>query len=125
MICRKKVGKKAFVKTPSLSSISKLMERVNDRASYKDSAVTNLAERLTNVTAEKLFEKNIVYHKDYYSEIANVEKFERDKKCYSDSIEYGDSSVIKRFRKRPLLLDQRIPSLTERCVPFANVLVVY
>ena len=43
LICCKKVGKKAFVKTPPLSSITKLIERVNDRASYKDSAVTNLA----------------------------------------------------------------------------------
>ena len=46
LICRKKGDKKAFVKTPSLASSTKLIERVNDRASYKDSAVTNLAERL-------------------------------------------------------------------------------
>ena len=46
LICRKKGGKKAFVKTPSLASSTKLIERVNDRASHKDSAVTNLAERL-------------------------------------------------------------------------------
>ena len=56
--------KKGFVKTPLLSLITKLIERVNDRASYKDSAVTNLAERLTNVIPKELFEKNIVYHKD-------------------------------------------------------------
>ena len=74
LICHKKGGKKAFVETPSLSSVTKLIERVNDRASHKDSAVTNLAERLTNVTPEELFEKNIVYHRDYYTEIANVEE---------------------------------------------------
>ena len=96
LICRKKGGKKAFVKTPSLSSITKLIERVNHRASHKDSAVTNLAERLSNVTPEELFEKNIVYHRDYYSEIANVEKPEGAKKRYSDSVEYGDSSAVKK-----------------------------
>ena len=35
LIFLKKGGKKAFVKTPSLSSITKLIERVNDIASYK------------------------------------------------------------------------------------------
>ena len=77
LICRKKGCKKPFVKTPSISSITKLIERENDTASYKDSAVTKLAERLTN---EELFEKNIVYHRNCYSEIANVEKLERAKK---------------------------------------------
>ena len=91
LICCKKGGKKTFVKNPSLSSIPKLTERVNDRVSYKDSAVRNLAERLTNVTPEELYDKNIVYHRDCYSEIANVEKLERVKKLYSDSVEYGDS----------------------------------
>ena len=46
LICCKKGGKKAFVKTASLASSTKLIERVNDRASHKDSAVTSLAERL-------------------------------------------------------------------------------
>ena len=87
---------KAIVKTPSLLSITKLIERVNDRAPYKDSTVTNLTDRLTNVTLEELFEKSIVHHRDCYSEIANVEKFERAKQRYSDSVEYGDSSVVKR-----------------------------
>ena len=64
LICRKKGGKKAFIKITSLSSITKLIERINDRASYKDSVVTNLAERLTNVIPKELFEKNIVYHRD-------------------------------------------------------------
>ena len=79
MICRKKGGKKAFVKTPLLSSISKLIERVNDWASYKDSAVTNLAERA--------------------------------KKRYSDSIEYGDSSVVKRKAGRPSMIS--FPNIQE------------
>ena len=79
LICRKKGAKRDFVKTPSLSSITKLIERVNDRASYEDSTVRNLAERLSNATHKELFEKNIVYHRDCYSEIANVEKLERAK----------------------------------------------
>ena len=54
-----------------------------------------MADRLTNVTPEELFEKNIVYHRGCYSEIANVEKLERAKRRYSDSVEYGDSSVVK------------------------------
>ena len=54
-----------------------------------------MADRLTNVTPEELFEKNIVYHRGCYSETANVEKLERAKRRYSDSVEYGDSSVVK------------------------------
>ena len=108
LICRKK----GFVKTPSLSLITKLIERVNDRASYKDSAVTNLAERLSNVTPEELFEKNIVYHRDCYSEIANVEKLERAIKRYSDSVEYGDSSVVKRKAGRPSI--SSFPNVQEK-----------
>ena len=54
-----------------------------------------MADRLTNVTPEELFEKNIVYHRGCYSETANVEKLGRAKRRYSDSVEYGDSSVVK------------------------------
>ena len=46
-------------------------------------------------------EKNIVYHRDCYSEIANVEKHERAIKGYLDLVEYGDSSVVKRKAGRP------------------------
>ena len=95
------------VKTPSFSSITKLIERVNDWASYKDSAVTNLAERLTNVTSEKLFEKNIVYHRDCYSEIANVEKLERVKKRYSDSVE-SDQRVLVTTRSTSSFFDKAL-----------------
>ena len=60
-----------------------------------------MADRLTNVTPEELFEKNIVYHRGCYSETANVEKLERAKRHYSDSVEYGDSSVVKIKARRP------------------------
>ena len=60
-----------------------------------------MAGRLTNVTPEEMSEKNIVYHRDCYSEIANVEKHERAIKGYLDLVEYGDSSVVKRKAGRP------------------------
>ena len=40
-----------------------------------------MSERLTNVTPEEQFEKNIVYHRDCYSETTNLEKLERAKKA--------------------------------------------
>ena len=92
---------KNYRQNPFTLIITKFIERVNDRASYKDSTVTNLTDRLTNVTLEELFEKSIVHHRDCYSEIANVEKFERAKQRYSDSVEYGDSSVVKRKAGQP------------------------
>ena len=55
-----------------------------------------MTDRLANVTLEELFEKSILHHRDCYSEIGNMEKFERTKQRYSDSVEYGDSSVVKR-----------------------------
>ena len=55
-----------------------------------------MAERLTDVTLEELFEKNVVYHRDCCSEVANVEKLDRAKKRYSDLVEYGDSSAVKK-----------------------------
>ena len=74
-----------------------------------------MSERLTNVTPEELFEKNIVYHRDCYSETTNLEKLERElRKRYSGSVEYGNSSVSKTKTGRPSI--SLFPNVQEETV---------
>ena len=101
VVCLEKSGKKPFVHNPSLESLEKLLTRVHERAYYKDSIVLNFAGRVQGITAADLFAKKSGYHKSCYAEFANVGKLERAKKRYSDSIECGESSVIKRRVGRP------------------------
>ena len=52
IICCKKDAKK-----PSLELIQKLLERTQERASYKDNTAINFADHTRDYTALELFEK--------------------------------------------------------------------
>ena len=102
-ICLEKDAKKSFVQKPSLDSFEKLLKRTQERATYKDVTVTNFVERTKNVTAADLIEQNKRYHESCYANFANTGKLQRAKKRFYDSIDTGESSVIKRKAGRPSL----------------------
>ena len=72
------------------------MSRVERRAEYKDSQVMDFVKGTANHTTEKMTNDNARYHKKCYANSANTSKVERARKRFSDSIENGESSIIKR-----------------------------
>ena len=62
---------------------------------YKDSQVRDFVKRTTDHKAEKLISSNARYHKKCYANFSNTSKVERARKRFSDSIESGESSVMK------------------------------
>ena len=79
-----------FVLNPSLDAFEKLLVRAKERHNYKDSKVTE------GVTVTKLFNQHAQYSGSCHKSITNIEKVQRAKKGYSDSIETGEPSISKR-----------------------------
>ena len=61
-----------------------------------------LVER-TKDTIPSVLATNSSYHKRCYAAITNISKLERAGKRYRDSIDSGETSLIKRKAKRPRL----------------------
>ena len=61
----------------------------------------DFVERLESTTAEELFERKVNYHDKCYSSFANVNKLDRARKRFAESINIGVSSVVKRKKGRP------------------------
>ena len=53
IICLENDKKKDFVRTPSLSTLRKLLERAQERITYKDSSVISFAECMKERTASE------------------------------------------------------------------------
>ena len=54
---------------------------------------TEFVERTKSVTARELFDQHAQYHSSCYKSITNIEKVQRAKKRYSDSIEIRGPSI--------------------------------
>ena len=61
----------------------------------------DFVERIESTTAEELFERKVNYHDKCYSSFANVNKLDRARKRFAESINIGVSSVVKRKKERP------------------------
>ena len=78
-----------FVLNPSLDAFEKLLVRAGEWHNYKDSELTEFNARTKSITARESFDQRAQYHSSCYKSIANIEKVQRAKKRYSDSIEIG------------------------------------
>ena len=96
-----------LVSNPSLDSLDKLLLRTR-RKSRIQRLVADFIGRTLNCTAPELFNNKAVYHKSCYSSFTNAEKVERAKKCYRESIESGQCSIVKRKAGRPSLNPNKI-----------------
>ena len=103
IICLEKGDKKSFVQKPSLVALANLLERTRERAQFKGCSVLDFLERLESTIAEELFERKVNYHDKCYSFFANVNKLDRARKRFAESINIGESSVVKRKKGRPSL----------------------
>lgn len=79
IVCLKTDGKKKLVTPPSLDSQQKVLERLRERAKYKDGPVMEHVERSKDVVPVILSTDNITYHKDCYANIVNTAKLDRAK----------------------------------------------
>ena len=103
IVCLEKSDKKSFVQKPSLIALVNLLERTRERAQFKDCSVLDFAELLESTTAEGLFKRKVNYHDKCYSTFANANKLDRARKRFAESINIGESSVVKRKKGRPPL----------------------
>lgn len=79
IVCLKTDGKKKLVTPPSLDSQQKVLERLRERAQYKDGPVMEHVERSKDVVPVILSMDKITYHKDCYANIVNTAKLDRAK----------------------------------------------
>ena len=79
---------KKLISKPSLESVQELLERTQERASYKNKTVIDFANRTRDLTALELFVKN--YRERCYSSFAIIGKVESAQKHFHESIEIGE-----------------------------------
>ena len=79
IVCLKTDGKKKLVTPPSLDSQQKVLERLRERAKYKDGPVMEHVERSKDVVPVIFSTDKIIYHKDCYANIVNTAKLDRAK----------------------------------------------
>ena len=119
MYCLEKDNKKkCLVETPSL--------RTRKRALCKYSNVLDFVERLKNTTAEELYEKKVAYDEQCYSSFANINKVDRARNRFAESVNNGKSFVVKRKEKRPWFTREiapmyKGPSVNVTDLPFVIV----
>ena len=79
IVCLKTDGKEKLVTPSSLDSQQRVLQRLRERAKYKDGPVMEHVERSKDVVPEILSTDKSSYHKDCYANIANTAKLDRAK----------------------------------------------
>ena len=75
-------------------------------ALWKASNISDFAERLKNTTVEELLVKKVVYQEKRYSSFSNINKLDRARKQFAESINIGEYSVVKWKIGRPSLTEE-------------------
>ena len=77
------------------------MSLSRERAEYGDTKVFEFVERNKNLCADDLLNNKACYHKKCYSEFTNIEKRNRAIQRYTDALEQGQATIVKRKTGRP------------------------
>ena len=72
-----------------------------EEAEYGDTKVLEFVERNKNLCADDLINNKACYHKKCYSEFTNIEKRNRAIQRYTDALEQGQATTVKRKAGRP------------------------
>ena len=89
------------IKNPNNESLKKLLSLSRERAEYGHTKVFEFVERSKNVCADDLPNNKACYHKKCYSEFTNTEKRNRTIQRYTDALEQGQATIVKRKAGRP------------------------
>ena len=90
----------------------------------------DFVERLESTTAEELFERKVNYHDKCYSSFASVNKLDRARKRFAESINIGESSVVKRKKGWPSLTgettdnDNKIPRTRSKAEKYDKTMCI-
>ena len=72
------------------------MSLSRERAEYGDTTVFEFVERNKNLCADDLLNNKACYHKKCYSASTNIEKRNRAIQRYTDALEQGQATIVKR-----------------------------
>ena len=72
-----------------------------EEAEYGDTKVLEFVERNKNLCADDLINNKACYHKKCYSEFTNIEKRNRATQRYTDALEQGQVTIVKRKAGNP------------------------
>ena len=93
-------AKKISVASPTLGLFRKLLEQSIKWTQCMNS-VMDFVQHTTDFNPEDLLTKNASYHKSCYADIGNTTKIECAKKQYLESLESGQTFVVKWKAGRP------------------------
>ena len=95
LICQEQSTVKV-IKNPNNESLKKLLSLSRERAEYGDTKVFEFVERNKNLCGDDLLNNKACYHKKCYSEFTNIEKRNRAIQRYTDALEQGQATIVKR-----------------------------
>ena len=87
--------KKDFVRTPSLSALSKLLKTARESTSCKNSSSISFSERMQDRTASELLGHKVICHENCYFSFGKINKVDHAKKRCLSLTEAGKYSVAK------------------------------
>ena len=88
-------------KNPNDESLKKLLSLSRERAEYGDTKEFEFVERNKNLCADDLLNNKACYHKKSCSEFTNIENRNRATQRYTDALEQGQATIVKRKAGRP------------------------
>ena len=121
LICQEKSTVKV-IKIPNNESLKKLLSLSREQAEYGDTKVFEFVERNENLCAEDLLNNKACYHKKCYSEFTNIEKRNRTIQRYTDALEQGQVTIVKRKAGRPssntLAIENEVRQLQSQSIQY-------
>ena len=100
LICQEQSTVKV-IKNAYNEPLKKLLSLSRERAQYGDTKVFEFVERNKNLCADDLLNNKACDHKKCYSEFTNTEKRNWAIQRYTDAVEQGQATIVKRKAGRP------------------------
>ena len=117
LICQEQSTVKV-IKNPNNESLKKLLSLSRERAEYGDTKVFEFVERNKNLCADDLLNNKACYHKKCYSDFTNIEKRNRAIQRYTDALEQGQATIVKRNASNTLKIENEVRQLRSRSIQY-------
>ena len=106
------------IKNPNNEPLKKLLSLSRERAEYGDTKVFEFVERNKNLCADDLLNNKVCYHKKCYSDFTNIEKRNRAIQRYTDALEQGQATIVKRNASNTLKIENEVRQLRSRSIQY-------